>query len=233
MKLFLRSLGLWYLASLLRVCWRINSSTAYPEIFGDYESYHEAKETGDGERAVAIGHLIERRSRVADIGCGNGQIASYLQDQRECDVVGVDVSRTAAAKARRLGIEVSVQDVNAGLRLPCPVDYVVLSEVIEHLQTPQKVLVDSADQARRGVVVTIPNSGWLPWRIQFLRGYWPRQSFTHLHFWTHADFVLFCRQLGLRIARFSPVVPRGMIGGWLVRHFPNVFAYQLCYLVRR
>lgn len=31
-----------------------------------------------------------------------------------------------------------------------------------------------------------------------LRGYVPRQTFTHLHFWSISDFALFLRVLGLR-----------------------------------
>jgi len=232
MRLLPRGLGLYYIPSILRSCRRVDKALAYPEMFDDYEAYHEATETGNANRVRVIAELIEPHSVVADVGCGGGDLAHYIKANLQCSVIGVDVSETAAAKTRRLGIEVIVQDVNAGLQLPGAVDYIVLSEVIEHLPTPQKVLLDSIRQARKGVIVTIPNSGWLPWRMQLLRGHCPRQSFTHLHSWTHADFPLFCQQLGFRITRFNPVVPPGLIGGWLVRHLPNMFAYQLCYLLR-
>jgi hypothetical protein len=55
----------------------------------------------------------------------------------------------------------------------------------------------SGKTSRKGVIVTLPNSGRIGWRMQMLRGYFPRHSFTHLHFFTIRDFELFLKVLDL------------------------------------
>jgi SAM-dependent methyltransferase len=43
---------------------------------------------------------LDGRSRVLDLGCGNGRIAEYLSDQSGAHVTGIDVSPVAIRQAR-------------------------------------------------------------------------------------------------------------------------------------
>ena len=43
---------------------------------------------------------INRKSRVLDIGCGNGHTAIYLANQTNCEVVGIDISQTHVHNAQ-------------------------------------------------------------------------------------------------------------------------------------
>lgn len=64
-----------------------------------------------------------------------------------------------------------------------------------------------------------------------LKGYFPRQSFTHLHFWTIRDFELFCRKLGIEILEFKTLLPKSSVEAWFVKRFENLLAYQQCWLL--
>jgi methionine biosynthesis protein MetW len=199
----------------------------FPEMFDDYERYHEVVETGKLLRAKLVEDWIEPNSTVLDVGVGDGVMSEYFVQSRHVDVVGLDISNKACEKAKRRGIKAEIRDINNGLGIEEDkyYDYVLLSEVIEHTMYPHRILIDAIRHTKKGVIVTIPNSGYVKWRIQLLRGYVPRQSFTHLHNWSIKDFELFCKTLDIQILAFTTVLPD------LLLRFRNLFAWQQCWLL--
>lgn len=203
------------------------TNMAFPEMFDDYELYHQKVNTGNLERAKLIAGWFERGSTVLDVGVGDGLVLEYLKNERGVEVWGLDVSTVACQKAKDKGIPTIVRDINSGLGLREDeyFDYLLLSEVIEHTVQPQRILADAVRHARKGVIVTIPNTGFVKWRIYLLRGYFPRQSFTHLHFWSVRDFEIFCNLLGLNVIGFKTFLPNFLLP------FRNLFAWQQCWLI--
>ena len=61
-----------------------------------------------GRRDFAIiGELIEPRTRVLDLGCGEGELLAWLKENKHVDGRGVEMDRRARAeghRARRLGV---------------------------------------------------------------------------------------------------------------------------------
>jgi methionine biosynthesis protein MetW len=204
-----------------------NHNMTFPDLVDDYEKYHATVNTGNLQRAKLIEGWLERGSHVLDVGIGDGIVAEYLVKKRGVNLMGLDISSSASEKAQRLGIPTEVRDINRGLGLNANevYDYILLIEVIEHTIYPNRILMDAVRHVRKGVIVTIPNSAYLKWRIQLLRGYFPRQSFTHLHFWSINDFKLFCNSLGIRTSEFKTFLPR-----YLLR-FANLLAWQQCWLL--
>jgi methionine biosynthesis protein MetW len=199
----------------------------FPELFEEYETYHAEVETGRLLRAELIQDWIEPGSTVLDVGIGDGFISDYLIKKRDAKVTGVDVSNTACEKARKRGITTQIKDINYGLGLDPNnlYDYILLLEVLEHTLYPSRVLLDATHHTKKGVIVTIPNSAYIKWRIQMLKGYHPRQSFMHLHFWSIKDFELFCTTLDIRMIAFRTFLPR------LTLKFRNLLAWQQCWLL--
>jgi SAM-dependent methyltransferase len=110
-------------------------------------------------------------------------------------------------------------------------DYVLFIETLEHLKYPQRVLIEAAKIARKGVVVTLPNSGWIGWRMQMLRGYFPRQSFTHLHFFTIRDFELFLKVLDLKPLDMKTELNYHGINVSPCNKLKNLIAYQQVWFI--
>jgi methionine biosynthesis protein MetW len=204
-----------------------NRNMSFPDLVEDYEKYHAIVKTGNLQRARLIADWLEMGSTVLDVGIGDGIVAEYLIRNRDLKVVGLDISNAACIKARRLGIRTEVRDINRGLGLGADelYDYILLIEVIEHTIYPHRILIDSVQHVKKGVIVTIPNSAYIKWRIQLLKGYFPRQSFTHLHFWSVKDFRLFCNDLGIDIVSFKTFLPKHML------RFANLLAWQQCWLL--
>jgi hypothetical protein len=104
-------------------------------------------------------------------------------------------------------------------------------EVLEHLKYPHKVLIEACKHAKKGVVVSLPNTGYIYWRLQMLRGYSPRQSFTHLHFWSINDFYIFLKQLHLKPLALKTDLPDKGIKGKICEILKNLLAYQQMWLI--
>ena len=197
----------------------------FPELFENYEEYHENVNTGKLIRARLIEDWLLPNSTVLDVGVGDGIMAEYLRKKRNLKIIGIDISNLSCEKARKLGIDTKIRDINNGLDLGKNefYDYILLSEVIEHVMYPNKILKEAVMHSKKGVIVTIPNSGYLRWRIHLLRGYFPRQSFTHLHFWSINDFKIFCDTLEIKILKLETSSKSSM--------FKNLLAWQQCWLL--
>lgn len=84
---------------------------------------------------------MPRGSRILDIGCGNGALASHFL-AKGINVVGIDLSDSGVAIARTRypqgRFEVLPADGGLLAVLGCtPFDFVVSTEVIEHLYDPR------------------------------------------------------------------------------------------------
>jgi methionine biosynthesis protein MetW len=221
--------GVMLVWTILRESWTAltQNSMNFPEVFEDYEKYHSAINTGNLSRAKLVEDWIEPNSMVLDVGVGDGTVSEYLIKNKQVKVVGLDISATACKKAKQLGIQTEVRDITNGLGLPdsASYDYILLLEVIEHTAYPHRILIDAVNHAKKGVIVSIPNSAYIKWRIQMLRGYVPRQSFTHLHFWSVKDFEIFCKETNIQILEFKTFLPRHLMP------FRNLLAWQQCWML--
>jgi len=189
-KIFRKIPGL----SLCQIIYRelIRRDFSFSEVLNNYETYHEKSHVSPQSylQVRLISEWIEPDSTVLSVGCGEGFAEEYLEKNKKCKVSGIDISKKAISKFITKGFEGRVRDIDKGLALTHEenYDYIIFVEVLEHLKYPHKILLEACRHAEKGVIVTLPNSGHIRWRIQMLRGYSPRQSFTHLHFWSIRDF---------------------------------------------
>lgn len=99
--------------------------------------------------------LAPVRGRVLDAGCGGGNMARAIKQARpDLDVKGVDLSRAGVENARRHagGVDFEVGDVER-LRYPDrSFDAVVMFDVLEHLERPQRALSEVARVLKPGGV---------------------------------------------------------------------------------
>jgi len=181
----------------------------------DYEAYWAVRSEQDSQMEQTmyaykfrlIGRLIEPGSSVLDIGCGDGSLLAYLRETRSVEPYGIEVSQKACELARQKGIHVVQADVTADdWAIPGPVDYITASEVLEHLPSPECLLLRLRGLYRCRLLIDVPNTGALNDRLRLLLGRTPKQwAFhpgEHLRFWTVRDFLVMCRQLGFKVERY-------------------------------
>lgn len=148
-------------------------------------------------RLNALLKTVPAGSRILDIGCGNGALAGHFLN-RGMKVVGVDLSESGIAVARaqyRQGrFELLAADDQLLVKLGCePFDYVVSTEVIEHLYNPRGYMRAAYEALRPGgrFVCTTPYHGYVKNLAIAVAGKWD----THASpLWDGGHIKLFSRR---------------------------------------
>ncbi len=109
--------------------------------------------------------------RVLDIGCGNGKVLEAL-GARSADLTGIDASAGAIDLARQRVPQASIMVADVEGILPfgdAAFDTVLMLDVLEHLRSPAKALIEARRVLRAGgrLAVTTPNANSL---MRYVRG---------------------------------------------------------------
>lgn len=182
-------------------------------------------------RSVGEFHLgqVERRwgprldgARVADLGCGGGAMALALAE-RGAAITGIDRSpgslRAARGEARRRGLDGRFLRADL-LRTPLrsgAFDHVVMSDVLEHLEKPERAIREAARLLRPGGRLyvntfdrSVGSSLAVVWLAEGL-GLVPRGTHDPRLFVRPAELERYGRDAGLRLVdlvRERPLLAR-------------------------
>ena len=149
-----------------------------------------------------ISDLILKNSRVLDVGCGDGELMSFLYKSITKDVRGIEISKQNVQKCISKGLTVIEGDAEKDLiQFPdSSFDIVILGQTLQAFLNPEKVLNELLRVGKRAIV-TIPNFGHWKIRLNLLfKGTMPvTKSLPHhwyntpnLHMCTIKDFSDFC-----------------------------------------
>lgn len=114
-------------------------------------------------------------SRVLDLGCGDGELLSWLIDRRSCVGIGVERDPDTVLQAMSRGIPVMDIDIDHDMEMipDDTFDVVVLSRTLQAVQRPDLLLNQLRRIAPR-VIVTMPNFVYWRHRLRFLSGRTPQ-----------------------------------------------------------
>jgi homoserine O-acetyltransferase len=125
-----------------------------------------------------IGEIVEPKTKVLDLGCGEGELLEWLASTKGVDARGVEISGAKVQKAIARGVSVFQCDIDEGLTdYPDQAfDYVILSQTLQETRHPRKVLREMLRVGRRAIVA-FPNFGHWQMRMSMLfSGRVPRTS---------------------------------------------------------
>ncbi len=156
--------------------WRLGLRVAAPELeAGDdasIASFYSGRVTDcsflsdpehyENPRARWILHRVNG-GRLLEVGCGNGGMTALLAPKVE-RLVALDVSTPSLSSVAALGLE-NVETVEALVEHFQPsgkFEWIVMSEVLEHLRRPQAVIARCLGWLAPGgsLLVTTPNGHW-------------------------------------------------------------------------
>lgn len=181
-------------------------------------------------REAIFFNWIPQGARVLDIGCGNSRLLLELKEKKGCDVAGIDISPLVIDGLKDLGIKGITADIQGPDFTPEDrYDYIIASEVLEHLSQPEELVSKLLDHAKY-FVLSVPNSAFYRYRTGLMFGgrfftQWAVHPSEHLRYWSHKDFLEWLRAMTL-----SVIKSKASNGPLLRKLWPNMFGHQICYL---
>jgi methionine biosynthesis protein MetW len=118
--------------------------------------------------------LVPAKSRVLDLGCGDGDLLAQLQTQRACTGYGIEINDAHVLACVQRGVNVIQFNLDDGLALfgDASFDVVLQIDTLQHLRNTETMLRETARVGRLGIVA-FPNFGHWPNRIAVLLGRMP------------------------------------------------------------
>ncbi len=153
--------------------------------------------------------LVRPGARVLDVACGEGVLLDRLAREKGVDGRGIEVEPSAVSACLAKGLAVMQGDAERDLAEfgDASFDYAILSQALQAMREPRKVLEALLRLADRAIV-SFPNFGHWRVRVSLLTGgrmpetralpepWWETPN---IHLCTLRDFTDLCSELGLRI----------------------------------
>lgn len=156
-----------------------------------------------------ISKLIEKDSKILDVGCGNGELMKYINDNISKNIRGLELSKNNVQICIAKGLTVIEGNAEKDLKqFPDEsFDYVILSQTLQAFLNPEIVLNELLRISKKAIV-TIPNFGYWKVRVHLLmKGTMPITEnlpnewydTPNLHMCTIKDFVNFCKNRNIKL----------------------------------
>ena len=116
-----------------------------------------------------IESLINEKSRVLDVGCGEGDLIQQLEKNLQANVHGVEKDQGMALKGIAKGLNITHGDAEKDLFQYAnqSFDYVILSQTLQAMIEPKKILTELLRVGSKAIV-SFPNFGHWKIRLQLL-----------------------------------------------------------------
>ena len=151
-----------------------------------------------------ISSWIPERSRVLDLGCGDGELLAGLIATRGVTGYGIEIDPARVLASVKHGINVIQDDLESGLAqfAENSFDFVILSQTLQAMHNVELIMHEMLRVGREGIV-TFPNFGYWRHRLDILQGHMPVSrtlpyswyDTPNIHLCTVKDFEDLCRSL--------------------------------------
>ncbi|EAQ28926.1 hypothetical protein NAP1_15043 [Erythrobacter sp. NAP1] len=160
---------------------------------------------------AAIARHVARRTRVLDIGCGEGELMAVLEGEKQCDARGLELDPALVARCVGRGLSVVQGDANTDLSdyHDKAFDYTILSQTLQTATRPD-LMLDELLRVGTRAFVSFPN--FAHWRTRTALMLGGRMPVTralpvtwyetqNIHHVTVDDFRELARAKGAKIER--------------------------------
>jgi len=192
---------------------------------------------------LEIARVIAPKTSVLDVGCGDGSLLDYLVREKDVDGRGIELS--AAGVKRSIAKGLSVIQGNAEKDITYypdqSFDYVILSQTLQAMKRPDKML-EQLLRVGRKAVVSFPNFGH--WKVRLSLATfatmpvnktldYPWYSTPNIHFCTIRDFVNLCADMDIQVEHSMAIDAKGYRMPFHNLFLANLMATQGMYVITR
>lgn len=164
--------------------------------------------------------LIKPNKTILDIGCAVGYFAEKLKE-KGCTTYGIEIDKAAAQRAKKFCKKVYISDVTNIHKLKISrgfFDYILLLDILEHLENPQSVLKEIKKFLKTNgeVIISMPNFAHISVRVGLLFGRFNYSEFgildkNHLRFFTKNSFLELIKTADLKVEKLDYSADFGQI----------------------
>jgi len=158
-----------------------------------------------------IANLVEKNTRVLDVGCGDGTLIELLENNKKIDIRGIEISKKNVQKCIEKGLTVIEGDAEKDLaQFPnSSFDFVILSQTLQAFLNPE-IVINELLRVGKKAIVTVPNFGFWKIRLHLLtKGTMPItknlpdewHNTPNIHMCTIKDFFNFCSDREIKLYR--------------------------------
>ncbi|MFT5703818.1 MAG: methionine biosynthesis protein MetW, partial [Rickettsiales bacterium] len=191
-----------------------------------------------------IANLIKDKSKVLDIGCGNGELLQYLKTNKKSDCRGLEISQSDVSLALAKGI--SVMQGNAENDLiyypDNSFDYAILSQTLQATKNPDEI-VKQMLRIAKFAIISFPNFAHYKNRFYLaVNGKMPvsktipYQWFNtpNIHFCSIKDFEELCIKLNFSVNERIHLINSRKLDNFIGNKiFANFFAEYGLFLITK
>ena len=167
-----------------------------------------------------ITNIIEKNSRVLDVGCDDGTLMELLKIDKNVDIRGIEISKKKVQICISKGLTVIEGNAEFDLKqFPNDsFDYVVLGQTLQAFINPEIVIKELLRVGKKAII-TIPNFGHWKVRLNLLiKGTMPITNSLpnnwyntpNIHMCTIKDFVKFSKVINFKIFKSLALINKNV-----------------------
>jgi len=184
-----------------------------------------------------IASVIEKETKVLDLGCGNGDLLYYLEKIKRVNGQGIEIDEDAIYLCVEKGLTVFHTDIESGINSypQGSFDYVIMQNSLQQMHKIDYVIEESFKLAKK-IIIGFPNFAYISARKDLLLGNSPVTknlpyqwyNTPNVRFLSIKDFEKFCGQREYKILdEFFFAENRE------IKLFPNLFAQTAIFVISK
>lgn len=193
---------------------------------------------------LVINDMVTNNSKVLDIGCDDGSLLKMLQESKNVDARGIEISAEGVNTCLAKGLSAVQGDANLDLEMypENSFDFVILSKTLQSMIEPKKTLEELL-RIGKNAIVSIPN--FAHWKVRLyllLHGRMPVTpslpdtwyNTENIHLCTINDFINLCEDLEIQIIKSVVLDKKGNLLNFANRiKSVNLIGEQGIFLLKR
>lgn len=193
---------------------------------------------------LVINQMVANDSRVLDIGCDDGSLLKMLQESKNVDARGIEISSEGVNTCLAKGLSAVQGDANLDLEMypENSFDFVILSKTLQSMIEPKKTLEELL-RIGKNAIVSIPN--FAHWKVRLYLLLYGRMPVTpslpdtwynteNIHLCTINDFINLCDEIEIQIIKSVVLDKKGNLLNFANRiKSVNLIGEQGIFLLKR
>ncbi len=191
-----------------------------------------------------IASFVEEKSRMLDLGCGQGNLLEFLKLNKQVEGYGIEIDEDKVIAGIERGLPILRGDINEETQdyADNTFDYVILSQTLQQVYNPENIIKEMLRIGKKGIV-SFPCFNHVSIKLQLL--FTSKAPVTeelpyewydspNIRVVTLKDFRIFCAKHKIKILKELAISSHHKeTTGKIVRFFPNWLARYGIFLLSR